>query len=157
MKIDTLLTLIAEKPQFVAYLDELKLAFMAQDGRASFWAPDEPNGDLRPGARYVALLIEIGDDEKPVAHPRFAPGGPISQHAGRYCKDPEFQKFCNDRRTTRSHHLGSDAMEQMAAEYVRTTCGIPSRRYLDYDEKAHAVWREIVGEFLRSQSGSVLF
>ena len=157
MNVDTLLKLIAERPEFIAYLDEAKCAFLAQDGRASFWIPGEPNGEIRSGARYIALLVEIGDDEKPVKHLHFAPGGPISQHAGRYCKDPDFQKFCNDRRDTDAHYIGADGLERMAADYVRKTCGIKSRRYLDYDEKAHAVWREIVGEFLRSQSGSPLF
>lgn len=97
------------------------------------------------GQRFMAALVEIGDDEQPVTPP--APekpkGGPLAKLAGMWCNDPEFLVWANS-----VTHAGifwhlEDAEE--AAEFIRELCEIQSRAELDSNpaaaEKFHSLIR----------------
>lgn len=92
------------------------------------------------GHRFMAALVEVGDDEMPVQgggetppHQEKPKGGPLSKLAGMWCNDPEFWKWLE---------CGS---ENGASACVRELCGIESRVELDNDpvaaEKFHSLIR----------------
>ncbi len=84
------------------------------------------------GQRFMAALVEIGDDELPVqpvadmgipitGKPK---GGPLSIEAAAMCRNPEYLKWI-DLQT-----------EQTAAEAMRHRLHIESRSQLDHDAQA---------------------
>ena len=100
--------------------------------------------DLEPfigkeGKRFMAVLVEIGDDELPVTAP--APEksklGPKAYWLVLRCKEPDFQKWV--------WHAGNfrhDMDEQACAEIVKGWCGVESRADIDGDPKAEALFEK---------------
>jgi hypothetical protein len=79
------------------------------------------------GQRYAIVMVEIGDDEKPVEKTP-------SQIAFLLCKDPAFQHFLNER----SFATVDD--EDSARACICEGCGIKSRGELDKDPGARSAW-----------------
>jgi hypothetical protein len=87
--------------------------------------------DLEPlkakaGKRFMAVLVEIGDDEMPVAgNPvsEKAKVGPLCREAVDLCRMPEFQEWvaADDEIPT----------EHGAKSYMLGVCDVSSRRHLD--------------------------
>lgn len=120
-----------------------------------------------PGTRYVAVLVEINDNEIPVSQaekesstkrpshtpakllPDTAPAGakrdwrdvqPAAQ-AGIRCNEPTFVAFLNE---TRNYRItGADE----AAEAVREICGIHSRVELGTKHAARVLWHQLDTEY----------
>lgn len=88
------------------------------------------------GQRFMAVLVEVGDDELPVPPPKPEPqsekpkGGPLAKLAGMWAADPEFWAWLGTVHT--SNHWDGDT----AAAYIRNVCGVESRAELDHDEEA---------------------
>lgn len=111
------------------------------------------------GQRLMAVFVEIGDDELPVQTKN--PAGPLCRLAGVWCADPIFAQWLdlNHLTTCRvvEEELGaaSATVEGVAAEVVRRICGVKSRRDLDTNEQAgavfHAAIREPYSKFLRGR------
>lgn len=98
------------------------------------------------GHRFMAALVEIGDDELPVSYP---PGavipadknmqpkiGPLAYWAVLRCKEAEFQNWI------------SASTEEEAKNVILSVCEIDSRKLLDTDYTAGSRFREqILGPY----------
>ncbi len=114
------------------------------------------------GSRYVAVLVQVGDDEKPVksaegAQPRQieskrAAGAkrekrewrdvdPTTQAAMR-CAEPAFHRFLEE-----SYADDWQAFEHDPAEVVRFLCGVKSRKDLNVVHAARMIWHALDNEF----------
>lgn len=91
------------------------------------------------GQRFMAALVEVGDDEQPVqqSEPEKPKGGELARMAGVLCQDVEFRIFMN----AQGWHAGSD---QEAAETIRQMCGVKSRADLDHDFEAATVFHRVI-------------
>jgi hypothetical protein len=90
------------------------------------------------GHRFMAVFVEVGDDEKPVPPPVVGnpisekpKGGALSKLAGVWCADPEFQSWLWES----ADYIGEPTPEE-CAETVRAWCRVESRADLDHDEAA---------------------
>ncbi len=95
------------------------------------------------GHRFMAALVEIGDDEKPVEPPEKTakqprePMGDACYRTVMWCQDPEFWKFLE------SHYPDAIINNAIhAAEYVKTVCDVVSRKELDTEPEANRLWHE---------------
>jgi hypothetical protein len=101
-------------------------------------APDD-TGDAHPfatartksgkttGQRYMLVMVEIGDDERPVERTP-------SQIAFLLCKDEAFWHFLNERA------FDNIDSEEKARAYILEGCGIKSRSELDRNRQAFDYW-----------------
>jgi hypothetical protein len=99
------------------------------------------------GHRFMAALVEIGDDEQPVQpkpeplpQPEKPKGGPLAKLAGMWCNDPEFQKW-----------TGMETADK-ATRLIYDVCHIESRAELDHDpvaaEQFHKAFRGPYSKYL---------
>jgi hypothetical protein len=88
----------------------------------------------KAGKRFMAVLVEIGDDEQPVQQPpKKDQRGPLCREACDYCKLPEFQEWA-------SGDGGYDRTEDGAKDFILDMCGLEkSRTELDGKPEA-AAW-----------------
>jgi hypothetical protein len=150
-----------------AFQGELQLASWSESANGGakvvFWLADADDLDVfkamtvrkgnRAGQRFAAVLVEIGDDERPVepqgevaaaADAQLArlagdttakadlKGGALAKLAGRWCQSPEFREWADV----------ADADE--AAEYIRAMCGVESRAELDHNPEAAAAFHKYI-------------
>jgi len=115
------------------------------------------------GQRFMAALVEIGDDEQPVEpvieNPKIEKpkGGPLAKLAGMWCNDGEFLHFI---RPVYDRLMGGDGsgygdvtpdddfggmLEKYCAHCIKVMCEIDSRAELDHNpvaaEKFHSLIR----------------
>lgn len=122
--------------------------------KLTFWLPEAADLEVfrgmtsrkghKAGQRFAVVLVEIGDDEKPVQQPAEKPKGKeLAQLAGRWCADPYFQ-----------HWLGATDEDDAAAQ-IRLACRITSRAELDHNEQAaakfHRTFREPFRQYCKEQ------
>lgn len=103
------------------------------------------------GSRYFVALVEIGDDEQPVMPEARAAGKRIAMSAGMLCRSPQFQEWVSARTGQSFNPSDAKGMEHMAAEYIRTRCGISSRAQLAENRQAQAIFKSIREAFERGQ------
>jgi hypothetical protein len=92
------------------------------------------------GTRYMCVLVEINDDERPVEHilkqrEEWRNLGPVKQSALR-CKDPIFWRYLEEEMMA-----PPPLDEELAATAVRSLCGVASRSHLGkpgYQEQRQA-------------------
>ena len=90
----------------------------------------------KEGKRFACVLVEIGDDEQAVQP--VAKMGPLCREAVELCRNPAFLEWsgCKDK--------------EAAADFIRSACGIESRRDLDTSKAAGDCFkREIRIPFFR--------
>ncbi|WP_259998036.1 hypothetical protein [Leisingera sp. M523] len=68
---------------------------------------------------------------------------PPAQRAGILCNDPRFQAFA----AMRTGYPGKTFLPSAAAEYVRLTCGVNSRRLLNTNSAAAERFAALLTEF----------
>jgi hypothetical protein len=88
----------------------------------------------KAGKRFMAVLVEIGDDEQPVqpAAER-AKVGPLCREAVGYCQMPDFQQWLPlHTQSTNGDHFN----EQGCRDFILGACGIASRKELDASDEA---------------------
>lgn len=133
-----------------------------QDGRWQLKVIIHPNDmpaalSLAPmGTRYMAALVEIGDDEQPVerqASPaskrQFADLAP-AQQAGILCASGRFRKFLHETREMAwllALSTSQDDPEKAAATAVRALCGVHSRADLAKNPQAEIAWQDLQREY----------
>lgn len=93
------------------------------------------------GQRFMAALVEIGDDEQPVSPVTEKPkGGALAKLAGMWCSDPDFQNWL----WVTADYTGTPTSEG-CAETIRSWCDVDSRADLDNTpaaaEKFHKFFR----------------
>jgi hypothetical protein len=98
------------------------------------------------GHRFVAALVEIGDDEQPVQQPEKPKGGPLAILAGRLCADDEFWHFVTVQYKV-VLHAGTAAND--CAEWLRKFCGVASRAEIDGNPAATAKMQEVRGAWIK--------
>ena len=92
------------------------------------------------GHRFMAALVEIGDDEKPVQPPpagKTKPG-PLCMEAIDLCNNPEFHKWLaayHDFNYWLNEFPGRSVM-QVAGDSLKDLCEVRSRKDLDADPEA---------------------
>jgi hypothetical protein len=94
------------------------------------------------GQRLACVMVEIGDDEMPVAQER--KGGPLSVLAGRWCATEHFRtwffaRFSHLRERALLNLLRDDVKptdEEVVAEMMRIHLGVSSRADIDHVESA---------------------
>jgi hypothetical protein len=114
-----------------------------QGVQITFALPD--SSDLEPlkhkaGKRFMAVLVEIGDDEQPVQapQPRKDTRGPLCREACDYCETPEFQTWVA---IVGGHKVATAAC---AKQFILDRCQIGSRKELDtYEPAQRAFVRDI--------------
>ncbi len=104
------------------------------------------------GHRFMAALVEIGDDEQPVVNQSVTTekpkGGALSKLAGMWCYEPEFYYFI---RPVYDRFMGGDGngygdvtpdndfggvLSKYNAHCIKVICEIYSRAELDHDPEA---------------------
>lgn len=85
------------------------------------------------GQRYQMVLVELGDDEKPVEKTP-------SQLAFLLCKNEQFWHFINER-----SFVVVDS-EEGARSYILEACGVDSRSKLDTNPTARRHWEVMIWE-----------
>ncbi len=127
------------------FSDEVQLAGWSDShtsgAKVTFWLSDPSLLDAfrgmterkgkTAGQRLAMVLVEIGDDEKPVAQQE-APKEPIGELcklAVMWCKDPQFQEWLIGKETL-EQNPGIDA-EGTAKHRILHQCGVSSRKELD--------------------------
>ena len=87
------------------------------------------------GHRFMAALVEIGDDEQPVQPEkldsmRAANGRPLSKEAALLCQNAAFQHWLR-------YFIAGDVFDSnAAAQCIRDLCGVQSRAEFDTDAAA---------------------
>lgn len=118
------------KPTFQGEIQMRRWSDSSTQGvQITFGLPD--SSDLEPlkakaGKRFMAVLVEIGDDEQPVQPPEPVRTGPLCREAVALCKIPEFQQW-----VMREFPMYSDGGEAGAKKAILEACGVESRKGLD--------------------------
>ena len=101
----------------------------------------------KEGARFMAVLVQLGDDEQPVPPaPRKDTRGPLCKEACDLAKNPAFIAWLADITGA------DDAGELGAANWIRNQCSIESRNELDEKPSAANVFIHAVRiPFMRYQ------
>lgn len=92
------------------------------------------------GTRFVAAMVEVGDDELPkLAKPKanWQDVTPAAQ-AGIRCAEPMFQAFLREQ-----HGYGPSSAEDDVAVFLRGLCGVQSRSELSSNHKARVIWHQL--------------
>ncbi len=107
------------------------------------------------GTRYMAVLVEVSDDETPVEQPteqKQADKHRLSRQAAMCCDDQMFQAFIQHRMsgqyaavTRRNTNFTS---RDVAACCVRNYLNIKSRSEIDTDQNIATIWSNLHGEYL---------
>ena len=99
------------------------------------------------GKRFMAVLVQIGDDEQPVANtPKSGdlklrePLGDLCWRAVQWCKEPDFWDFLT---RTYMHNAVIDG-EDDAATAVKSICSVDSRKDLDTMPHARALFNSMI-------------
>lgn len=104
------------------------------------------------GKRFMAVLVQIGDDEQPVsanpliqkesANSRSArePLGDLCWRAVQWCKEPEFQAWVAGQ--LHCHHMAVG--EAQARDYILFKCGVESRKELDSNKDAASKFHAMI-------------
>lgn len=82
------------------------------------------------GHRFMAVFVEVDDDERPVQRNTAAKGGALARLAAQLCDDPSFWHFVEEQ----FDQCILDANQ--CADWMREQCGIASRAELDSNEDA---------------------
>ncbi len=82
----------------------------------------------RSGTRFMAVLVQIGDDELPVEQQQQT--HTLSQQAAILCKDPRFYHWCTE------HSFDTVTNEDGARYFILSLCQIVSRSELDKNTRA---------------------
>lgn len=104
------------------------------------------------GHRFMAALVEIGDNEMPV-EPSKPKVGALCLLAVQWCKEPSFWHYC-DTATVFSTNIEILCADD-AAEVICQVCGIESRKELDTNPSAAKAFdvnfRKPYMEFLKNE------
>lgn len=114
------------------------------------------------GSRWMAALVQIGDDETPIQPPakeiaaKPRPALPQekagakrdwrdlspAQQAGIRCEEAAFAAFLKEERPDDWHESADDA-----AACVRLICGVTSRAYIEKDQRSRVIWKQLDDQF----------
>lgn len=95
---------------------------------------------MKSGKRFMAVLVEIGDDEQAVQPPK-EPIGPLCKWLVMRCAESEFWKFLAE-----DFRLGKAAPKsaEECSVVVKSLLMIDSRKEIDADPEAGKVFHELI-------------
>lgn len=111
----------------------------------------------KEGKRYMCVLVEIGDDEQPVAYPKDVHYlecddnnkpllGPAAYWLVQRCKEPMFQAWLK-----KEGGFSEDLTEAKAAEIVKSWCGVGSRKEIDGNTQSLANFQNLIrGPYMKT-------
>lgn len=105
--------------------------------------PDEtPDELLRDyvGARYMVVMVRLGDDEKPLNREEYA-GAQLVKLAGMLCRDRQFWEFLYER------GMLFETNEESCVEWIKSYLNIGSRSELKTNMEAQGALKLIYGEY----------
>lgn len=142
-----------------AFQDEIQLAGWSEThtggAKVTFWLPDAAALDVfrtltarkgnTAGHRFACVLVEIGDDERPVQPPKVekpkaSPIGDLCRWSVIRCSEPTFWEFLNTTFPT------NDTVENEAeaADTLKFVCTVGSRKEFDTDPQARARFDRLI-------------
>jgi hypothetical protein len=108
----------------------------------------------KAGKRFMAVLVEIGDDEQPVEPTRRKDvRGPLCREARDLCAMPDFQEWIADK-AGRDAKDSANLNEQSAKEALCYLMAVSSRKQLDDPLTAAAFVKHIRVPFIHYQRAS---
>lgn len=113
--------------------------------------PHDLSPDLLASAvktRYAVKMIELDEHEQPVTPPTVKAGERAVTTAGMLSRNQKFQTWA-------SYKVGatSGPSEIVAADYIRSYCGIDSRSELATNHAARGLFERLEAEFLEWVNG----
>lgn len=105
--------------------------------------PDEtPDELLRDyvGARYMVVMVRLGDDEKPLNREEYA-GAQMVKLAGMLCRDRQFWEFLYEK------GMLFETNEEACVEWMKSYLNIASRADLKTNIEAQGALKLIYGEY----------
>lgn len=156
------------------YEGEMQFAGFSDSSRAgpriTMRLPEREDLDAfigKEGRRFMAVLVEIGDDELPAAQEDTPPQqqrkprermGPLCEWAVMRCAEPQFQRWCFETLPDSfTAPLNGKSLADMARASVLHLCGVTSRKDLDTDgaakERLHRLVRQPYAEWLKRGGG----
>lgn len=154
--------LLEELKPYMTEVCEVSLADWQDNPNSGAWVkfrlPDETHLEIyrgknragrtqKFGQRYQMILIEINDDETPMQAPEQKPRK-LSQIAGALCHDANFRAWAE------AQYGEPCPDEAAAAQMIREVCGIESRSFLDTNDEAAKVFRELLADYDASKSSA---
>lgn len=132
-----------ETIQFEAIKTALK---QTKDGYSLSLAvhPDElPNDLMRDfvGARYMVVMVRIGENEQPMVREKEYPGDTAVKIAGMLCRDPEFWQWLHEKDWL------FEKNEKACIEAFSGILGIESRKELKTNEGAREALNNVKRSF----------
>lgn len=99
------------------------------------------------GKRFMAVLVQIGDDEQPVKPVEShqikkdrEPLGDLCWRAVQWCKEPEFQAFLTDA----APNMSAVECEKDAGARVKFLCNVHSRKEIDESADARGRFNALI-------------
>ena len=105
--------------------------------------PDElPEELMRDfvGARYMVVMVRLGDDEKPINREEFA-GGQMVKLAGMLCRDAKFWDYLQDQ------GMLFDLSESACIEWLQSYLNIPSRADIKTSLEAQGALKMLYAQY----------
>jgi hypothetical protein len=149
-----------------AFQGEIMLAGWSEThtggAKVTFWLPDAESLDTfrtmtvrkgnTAGQRFMAVLVEIGDDEQPRPQEADKPkGGSLAQSAGMLCDTDLFQQYAQ----AKSPDVDADkGRSQWAAQFIRNFCRVDSRADLDHSPTAKQLFAQLMADYRDWQRGA---
>lgn len=102
--------------------------------------PDEVPTDLITdfvGARYMVVMVRLGDDDQPLHREDEFPGDNAVKHAGILCRDPEFWEWLFKKQAI------FEKNETACKEWLHSYLGIESRKELKTDTSARDLFNQL--------------
>lgn len=106
--------------------------------------PDDVPSDLLRdfvGARYMVVMVRLGDDDQPMNRDGEFPGDAAVKAAGILCRDPEFWDWLHQR------EMLFEKNEKACAEFLYGYLGIESRKELKTDTSARELFNQLKRTF----------
>lgn len=137
----------------IAFSGELQLAGWGQTHsggvKVTFWLNSEEDlacfkhmtvrkGNTA-GQRFMAVLVELNDDDTPVAQNR-GPARALFLSAIGLCKNDAFQRFCEGYEA----NVSGVSREEHASRTIKKFCHVESRKNLDESIGAQQLFRRLM-------------
>ena len=118
-----------------------KVTFWCSDEDFEYFKDKTAKHGKTAGQRFMAALVEIGDDEQPVD--RDKPRRPLLMSSVMLCKDANFQQFA----VLRAPVGTTGDAEETAAACIRSFCNVETRSKLDDSEESRQSFSRLMQIF----------
>jgi hypothetical protein len=106
--------------------------------------PDDLPQDLMRdfvGARYMVVMVRLGDNEQPMDREQQYPGDAAVKYAGMICRDPEFWQWLYEKEWL------FEKTERACTEWLTSYLDIESRTELKKNQEARDLFNRLKASF----------